>query len=78
MKTYPTGIVNIINNPKPKHPATIKLDSNKLVNIESDSGCVVPRTGGNFSGKGFFLSKTYDWSIIKDNMNSIVLVPTNK
>lgn len=37
------------------------------------------RVSGNFAGKGFYLpSASYNWQIIRDNTENLVLVPTRK
>ena len=38
------------------------------------------RVGGesNYHHKGFWLDDTYDWEIVRDNRNALVLVPTKK
>lgn len=33
---------------------------------------------GDFQGKSFFLSSKYNWELVKDNYNEIVLLPTKK
>ena len=34
------------------------------------------RTGGEFAGKGFYVSKDHDWQLIEDSDGLLVLVPT--
>lgn len=36
------------------------------------------RSGSNYENKGYYLSMHYDWKIVTDDANSIVLVPTKK
>jgi hypothetical protein len=36
------------------------------------------RNNGEYSYKGFYLSRDYNWEIIKENDNDLVLVPTKK
>lgn len=36
------------------------------------------RTGGFYANKGFFLSDRFNWEIIKDSSDVLVLLPTRK
>ena len=36
---------------------------------------IAVRSDGELAGKGFYLSKEYDWVIVKDSKESLVLVP---
>lgn len=36
------------------------------------------RNAGEYSYKGFYLSRDYNWEVIKENNNDLVLVPTKK
>lgn len=36
------------------------------------------RDSGEYENKGFWLSKEYEWSIVKDSKDLLVLVPKNK
>ena len=42
------------------------------------SGFLQIRSSGIYGGKSFYLDDDYNWEIIKDNTNLLVLVPTRK
>ena len=53
-----------------KEDLSVDVNSMKL-------GCFfAPRTEGEYKGKGFALYNGYDWNIVRDNKDQIVLVPT--
>jgi len=54
---------------EPSAAEQIKINNLTTIQIRGD---------GSFKGLGFWLSDRYNWSIIKDEENEMVLVPTLK
>ena len=54
------------------------IEKNRLSTIERTRDFIHIRTNGEFNGKSFYLSSTYEWRIGKDNMGLTILVPLLK
>lgn len=55
------------------------LDNDDCIRAGFSSNTVLQiRTGGTYGFKGFYLSNTYDWKIVQDEVNDSVLIPTRK
>lgn len=51
----------------------VKIKDHSFINMYS-----TPRSCGQFKNKGYYLSSSYNWEIIKDSTETLVLVPTKK
>lgn len=78
---YPKGRIDPV-------PNELILDRGSLVQVEvppmtnirvdGASGSLQARRGGEFAGRGFYLSREFDWHVVQDGEGYIVLVPTRK
>jgi hypothetical protein len=50
----------------------VKVDKNWLIEK------IHLKTGGNLSGKSFWLNPFYDYSVVKDDQGALVLLPLEK
>lgn len=60
---------------------TVILDSEKFVetpHVSETKGLIGRRCMAELSGRGFWLNTKYDWVIVRDSLNKIVLVPLKK
>jgi len=73
MKKYPEGIIKR-KLAKADHVSFYEED---LISTGGFS-LLENRGSGNFIGRSFLLPSAYDWSIVTDNENALVLVPTKK
>lgn len=59
-----------------REKANQKEISKMISRVKSQCSSVQIRNGGNFAGKGLYLSSFYNWTIETDNEGQLVLVPT--
>lgn len=64
-------LINEIIKLKESIPIDIPLD---LKNILNGNGIDI-RDSGNYKNKGFWLSNEYQWSLVKDSADFLVLIP---
>jgi len=44
----------------------------------NDNTLLAVRTFGEYENRGFYLNHSYNWEIVKDSLNHLVLIPTRK
>jgi hypothetical protein len=44
----------------------------------NDNTLLAVRENGEYKNRGFFLNEKYNWEIVKDSFNRLVLIPTKK
>ena len=76
MKTYQKAIVKLPDTSCSVD--VIEFDSTQLVPVSLASSFIQVRTSGNLSNKGFYLSTSHNWYLVKDDTGFVVLVPTIK
>ena len=51
-------------------------DAGKAFRVGSSLNLIEPRSVGNLRGHSFYLYEGYNWTIVKDSRDCLVLVPT--
>jgi hypothetical protein len=88
-KKFPIGM---IKHPDSESPDIIEFKSSELYTVDTVQAHVYDNNGkgmirkpaienrsnGTFERKGFYLSNYFDWHIIRDDKNCLVLIPTKK
>lgn len=84
-KNIPT--VKLITKSKPDDLDIIEIDMDKTIKIDSThvvhsghnhTSLIEVRECGNLEYFSFYLTTRYDWHLMKDNEDTICLVPTKK
>lgn len=67
---YPVAILKT-----KEEPDTVIIDPDRLIDYPKNP---VTRGSGEFENNGFYLNETFDWVIVKDSKNCLVLLPLKK
>ena len=70
--------IRIVKKTEQVSPDELVVEEERLVFIEKESYFLWKETEANLHEKAFYLHSGYEWHIVEDDRNQIVLVPLRK